>query len=99
MFDTTDLRRTCQNILDGMSFNREKMARSVLDACSHVEAQARVLKAEREKNAALTAELEALKTQSAQSKGADTSGFPGAFGEAFGDTFKDLFKPTGQSKP
>jgi hypothetical protein len=100
MFDTTEIRRTAQNILDGMSFNREKLVRTILEMCSQIEAHARVLQAERDKNKALTAENEALKAKLAQAQSAGSSGMPGgAFGEAFGDIFGDLFKPTGQSKP
>lgn len=94
MFDTTDIRRTCQNILDGMSFNRDKLARASLDLCTHAEAQARSLEAERNKNKALAAEVEALKVQLANAN----SGFPGGLGGAFGDAFGDIFKPTGQYK-
>jgi BMFP domain-containing protein YqiC len=96
MFDTTDIRRTCQNILDGMSFNREKFARTSLDLCKHVESQDSALVAERNKNKALTAEVETLKLQLAQAKAAANSGFPGGLGDAFGNAFGDIFTPTGQ---
>jgi hypothetical protein len=98
MFDTTDIRRTCQNILDGMSFNREKLARAGIEMCTHVETQARALKLEQDKNKTLNAEVEALKAQLAQAKDASNTGFAGGLGGAFGDVFGDIFKPTDQYK-
>lgn len=98
MFDTTDIRRTCHNILDGMSFNRDKLARTILDLCRHTESQDSALEAERLKTKRLSEELAVAKQQLAQAQAAAKSGFPGGLGGAFGEAFGDIFKPTGQYK-
>jgi len=89
---TNELRGIVGRMQDGMTVNREKLARECLAVCDASDRLERQLASEREKNAELTRLLEkALKNSN---PGEDIFKGMGSFGEAFGD----IFKPTGQHR-
>lgn len=85
------IRITVANMLDGMRFNREKLAKDCLALCDENERLTAALARERSKNEDLTAQLN---SSAAKSPGSgDTQGFAEAFSEMFGS---DLFKQGGK---
>jgi TorA maturation chaperone TorD len=82
---TTDVRLTVARILDGMKFNKEKLARDCIVVCDQVDRLNAALLQEQQKNAALRKELE--KAQQTHND-ADSS-----FSKEFGNLFENLFKP------
>jgi hypothetical protein len=90
---TADVRQAAGKMLDGMKFNKEKLARDCLAVCDQVDRLNAALAQEQQKNAALMKALEDAK------KGTPFSGFNPGAGKDFANMFGDIFKPTGQSAP
>ena len=91
------VRNTAKNILDGMTFNRDKLARDCLSLCDANDRLTVALANERAKTAALEAKL-ASRPGTSSSQGAGT-GMPNDFAEAFGNMFgtkENPFKPSGK---
>lgn len=87
---TTDVRQAATRILDGMTFNKEKLARDCVAVCDTVDRLTAALQSEQQKSAALQRELDAVKgaARSQSPFGNRANGMPGGFNEAFGDLFK-----------
>lgn len=88
---TTDVRQTAARILDGMTFNKEKLARDCIAVCDTVDRVSAALVQEQQKNSALQREL-ALAKASASSH-ANASPFPNGMPPGFAESFGDIFKP------
>lgn len=84
--DTTQLRTTATRILDGMTFNRNKLANDCLQVCSLADRLASALADERKKVAQLTAELEQARRSG--SSNAEEVGL----GPEFDDIFRDALR-------
>jgi hypothetical protein len=89
---TTDVRQTAARILDGMTFNKEKLARDCIAVCDTVDRVSAALLQEQQKSSALQRELAAVKA--AASNRADASPFPSGMPPGFADAFGDIFKPS-----
>lgn len=93
MTTTTDVRQAATRILDGMTVNKEKLARDCVAVCDNVDRLSAALVREQAKSAGLQRELDAAKAaaraQSSSSPFGDrTTGMPAGFNEVFGDLFK-----------
>lgn len=77
-----DVRLTASKMLDGMKFNKEKLAKDCLEVCDLADRLDAALNSERKKNAALIRELAGV-TASRSSE----NGLPKEFGDIFGDIF------------
>ena len=87
------IRATVTNMLDGMRFNREKLAKDCLALCDENERLAAALEREQKKTAELTAQLKRPAGGAAAGSGND-QGFAEAFSEMFGsDLFQQGRKP------
>jgi hypothetical protein len=76
---TVDVRIAASKILDGMKFNKEKLARDCVVVCDIVDRLNAALLLEREKNAELMRELAI-----AQNNQNPSSGLPKEFADIFG---------------
>lgn len=85
---TKELRSVATKILDGMTFNKEKLARNCLAVCDLNDRLTAALAREQEKSAALAAEVESLKDSARPSTFAPDDLSP---------EFKDLFSGLGKN--
>lgn len=90
MTTTTDVRQAASRILDGMTINKEKLARDCVAVCDTADRLTTALQQEQQKSAALQRELDAVKgaARSQSPFGNRPNGMPGGFNEVFGDLFK-----------
>lgn len=82
---TTDVRQTAARILDGMTFNKEKLARDCVVVCDTVDRLTAALQREQQKNASLQRELAQAQTKT--NAVPPTEGMPAGFADIFGDIF------------
>jgi hypothetical protein len=68
---TTDVRTTASNILGGMTFNKEKLARNCLEVCDLVDRLTIALAQERKRNAALALDLKGFRDTSSTATSSD----------------------------
>ena len=90
--DITEIRAAASNMLDGMKFNKEKLARGCIALCDQNSRLVSALAKEQLKASELTMELAALRAKGPIP--ASSSDVPG-FGDMFGDVFND--KKTGKN--
>lgn len=81
---TTDVRQTAARILDGMTFNKEKLARDCVVVCDTVDRLTAALQREQQKTASLQRDL----AQATKTAAPPTEGMPAGFADIFGDIFK-----------
>lgn len=80
---TTDIRQAAARIFDGMSINKEKLARECVTMCDTVDRLSAALLREQQKSAALQRQLDIAHKAAEASK----SELPEAFNEMFGSVF------------
>lgn len=80
---TTDVRQTAARILDGMTFNKEKLARDCVVVCDTVDRLTAALQREQQRNASLQRDL----AQATKNSVPPPDGMPAGFADIFGDIF------------
>ena len=82
--DTNDVRTAVSNMLDGITFNKEKLARDCVAICDLADKLKLALAGEQQKSAALTLKVESLEKFEAPDMDWMPPGFEGMFGKAPG---------------
>ena len=90
--DTKEIRTTALNVLDGMTFNKEKLARNCLAVCDLNDRLKTALAQEQLKSAAL-----ALKIKEMMEAANAAPRFPS--GDGLPPEFRDLFSGLGKKSP
>ena len=88
MSAVANVRTAVSAMLDGMKFNREKLAKDCVTVCDAHDRLEKALAEERSKNAELAAQVALLKKGGAM---------PGTGSPDLGNIFGDVFKPTGKN--
>lgn len=85
MTTTDEVRSMARKMLDGMSFNKEKLANGCLGLCTQNDLLKEALAAEKAKSTALASTLSAVQRRNERSS--SSADFPQEFGDIFGDIF------------
>lgn len=81
---TTDIRQAAERIFDGMTINKEKLARDCITMCDTVDRLNAALLREQQKSAALQRELDTARKAAEASKSGLPEGFEDLVGSLFG---------------
>lgn len=90
--DTQEIRTTATNILDGMKFNKEKLARNCIAICDLNERLTTALAQEQLKSAALALKIKEMMEAANAPSSHSVNDLPPEFRDEFRDLFSGLGK-------